>query len=929
MRPLALRLIGFRSYADARVDFSHHTLVVVSGDTGSGKTSLLDGVCFALYGKTPELSGPRELLSLGATHGEVELVFSTSGGSSFWRVVRRFGPQAPEPNNVLERLDEDDRVIDRVTGHAAVNARVVALIGMTFEAFTSAVLLAQGRFAQFIQAQPKDRDNILRQLFGVTGLEAVRTAAIAARDAHEGAAEVLDAERARLGEYGTSARNDAARRLRAAAGRQAQLASLRPLMDLASRARVRVGEATASLRQIRSAVEDLGRQDAWTDVARAYDTAREQLDRSATKRDDAARTLQDAVAARDRLRSAHGGSASELAAIRALADRASTARATLPRTREALLSRRHEVSRRRHELADRRAELEELTRRRDHTRSLIDAHDDVDHATRLAQDAEREVDETREARQRAHDAAREATDTANTADEQMDELRVAHVAAGLRNQLGVGDSCPVCGQAVHTIPPGPKDDLEEIEQLVATLHRRATELAGELAELDVVYRASVHHHEAALDAVEQARIALRSLDPATSPGGREVLERTMRDLDLTRTRAAERIAELSSWVEQETGSLVEADRRLQHDEAELADLLADLGSYADIEDPVASLDAAFRDVEAMEQSVLLASDAVARSTADVRDADARLGSVERERVGPLRQALAIVATRLGLEPPPPDAAPEVLVARAEELARQAEWAAQDAEARIREAATQADEIDARVAEHGRTLGIDPSGDFAATLRAAQHELQRAQEQMADAERAALSGQRLEAQAAAERRQAAVSAQLAQDLQANRFPRFLLQRFHERLARGATQRLLALSNGAYSFAGEDPEPLAVVDHRRGHRRRSAATLSGGERFLASLSLALAMSDIASGTEGRLECLFLDEGFSTLDADSLELAITGVERMADDGRLVVVITHLPGVAERLGSAIYVRKDPGGASRVIDLSAPSGNDPTSTAG
>jgi len=141
--------------------------------------------------------------------------------------------------------------------------------------------------------------------------------------------------------------------------------------------------------------------------------------------------------------------------------------------------------------------------------------------------------------------------------------------------------------------------------------------------------------------------------------------------------------------------------------------------------------------------------------------------------------------------------------------------------------------------------------------------------------------------------------------------------------------LSLSNGAYSFAGEDPEPLAVVDHRRGHRLRSAATLSGGERFLASLSLALAMSDIASGTEGRLECLFLDEGFSTLDADSLELAITGVERMADDGRLVVVITHLPGVAERLGSAIYVRKDPGGASRVIDLAAPSGTNLSSTTG
>lgn len=919
MRPLTLRLIGFRSYADARVDFSHHSLVVVSGDTGSGKTSLLDGVCFALYGKTPELGGARELLSLGAAHGEVELGFSTGGGSSFWRVTRRFGPQAPEPTNVLERLDEDGRTIDRVTGHAPVNARIVALIGMTFEAFTSAVLLAQGRFAQFIQAQPKDRDNILRQLFGVTGLETVRTAAIAARDAHEGAAEVLDAERARLGDHGTGARNDAALRLRAASARQAGLSALRPLMDLAARARGRVGEATASLVQIRRAGDELGRRDHWAEIAGVHAAAHAEVERTLRRRDDATRTLDDAVDARDRLRSAHGGSASELAAIRALADRAVEGRAALPRTREALLGRRHEVGRRRHELTERQDELAELTRRRDDARALLDAHDDVTSAAAVAQAAEREVDDARAARQRAHEAAREATDTANTADDQMDRLRSAFVAAGLRNRMSVGDSCPVCGQAVHVIPPGPLDDLDEIEARVASLQQRATEATAELTELDVVYRAAVHHHDASLDAVEQARIALRSLDPESGAPDREAIDREIRDIDLTRTRAAERIAELATWIEQETGSLVEADRRLQRDESELAELLASLGAYAEIDDPVTSLDAAFRDVEAMEQSVLLASEAVARCTADVRDAEAAAGRIERERVAPLRQALTIVATRLGLDPPAPDEPPAGLAARAEEMSRQAEWAAQDAQDRIREATAEADEIDVRVGERARVLGVDPAGDFSATLRAAQHDLQRARETMADTERSALTGRRLEAQATAERRQAAVAAQLAQDLQANRFPRFLLSRFHERLARGATQRLLALSNGAYSFAGEEPEPLAVVDHRRGHRRRSAATLSGGERFLASLSLALAMSDIASGTEGRLECLFLDEGFSTLDADSLELAITGVERMADDGRLVVVITHLPGVAERLGSAIYIRKDPGGASRIIDLAAP----------
>jgi exonuclease SbcC len=107
---------------------------------------------------------------------------------------------------------------------------------------------------------------------------------------------------------------------------------------------------------------------------------------------------------------------------------------------------------------------------------------------------------------------------------------------------------------------------------------------------------------------------------------------------------------------------------------------------------------------------------------------------------------------------------------------------------------------------------------------------------------------------------------------------------------------------------------VVDVRRGERVRAAGTLSGGETFLARLALALGLSDVAAESSGRLDCLFLDEGFSTLDADALEQALAGVERLAGDGRLIAVITHLPGVAERLGAAIRVAKDPGGASRVV---------------
>jgi DNA repair protein SbcC/Rad50 len=189
----------------------------------------------------------------------------------------------------------------------------------------------------------------------------------------------------------------------------------------------------------------------------------------------------------------------------------------------------------------------------------------------------------------------------------------------------------------------------------------------------------------------------------------------------------------------------------------------------------------------------------------------------------------------------------------------------------------------------------------------------ARARLAELEGAAAEARRLMADAAEARSRAGVHQQVANDLRANMFPRFLLNRYQERLATGASVRLQELTNDAYRFAGTGADALAVVDMRRGERLRRASTLSGGERFLASLALALGLSDIAAESGGRLDCLFLDEGFSTLDADALEQALAGIERLAGDGRLVAVITHLPGVADRLGAAIHIEKDLGGVSRI----------------
>ena len=109
---------------------------------------------------------------------------------------------------------------------------------------------------------------------------------------------------------------------------------------------------------------------------------------------------------------------------------------------------------------------------------------------------------------------------------------------------------------------------------------------------------------------------------------------------------------------------------------------------------------------------------------------------------------------------------------------------------------------------------------------------------------------------------------------------------------------------------EPDQFAVVDRFNGDERRSVKTLSGGETFLASLALALSLSEHLPGLSNRgglvsLESLFLDEGFGSLDAESLDLAVQGLETLAGGHRMIGVISHVPELAERIPDRIEVHK------------------------
>ena len=148
-------------------------------------------------------------------------------------------------------------------------------------------------------------------------------------------------------------------------------------------------------------------------------------------------------------------------------------------------------------------------------------------------------------------------------------------------------------------------------------------------------------------------------------------------------------------------------------------------------------------------------------------------------------------------------------------------------------------------------------------------------------------------------------------------------FFDRILRRANTRLMVMSGGQYELRrrtqpdnnrSQSGLELDVMDYYTGSQR-SVRSLSGGESFKASLSLALGLSDeIQSTAPGiRLDTMFVDEGFGSLDEDSLQQAIRALTSLTEGRRLVGIISHVPQLKERIDKQIVVTKDRTGGSRV----------------
>jgi len=224
-------------------------------------------------------------------------------------------------------------------------------------------------------------------------------------------------------------------------------------------------------------------------------------------------------------------------------------------------------------------------------------------------------------------------------------------------------------------------------------------------------------------------------------------------------------------------------------------------------------------------------------------------------------------------------------------------------------------------------GRDPVPVLRQLLRSAQDDEREANQQIGAAgkhieqiEREIETAKKLREEEKKHRKSALLARDLASLLRVDALPSFIRERALQTLAEDGSRRLEEISGGRYDFA-VDGQDFLICDKWNGGEQRSVKTLSGGETFLASLALALSLAEhlpslAGNGAAGALESLFIDEGFSHLDAETLDTVASALEVLGQDRRrLIGVITHVPALAERMPARIVVHKSQTGSTVTVE--------------
>jgi exonuclease SbcC len=828
MRPLELTVEGFRSYRGrVTFDWRDRRLVGIVGPIGAGKSSILDAVAFALYGKTPGIgSATKSLIHQLCDEAHVALTFEV--GDEVWKAVRA-PKRKGQSGHQLVRLASDDadaEPIETVVQEGQVNERVEALLGMDFHTFCRSVLLAQNRFADFLKASRTERDKVLKGVFGYERLDAAKGAADRRVDREIVALEGLQRERVAIDE--ARARLDEARARAEVAARE-----LRAFDDVAPEI-----ERLVEARRTAEAAEA-------AEVARIADA--ERLTASMPPGEEVDEVVRDATEAADGVERAR-------TALAAAESARATADAELVSVRERLGDRARlrsfEQQVERHDSLAASAEQAAA--------AYADAESALATAVTALEEARAAVSEEVEALAEAGERVVTAEAATAEAREALTGAQHAEMAHELRGQLTAGAPCPVCAQPVTTVP------------------RRGAAPKAVTAATKALGRAEA--------AEQQARSDRDTVATGEANARASLAVAEQRKDDATRA------------VEQAAASARDAEAAL----ASVQDLLAEqLGAG----EPRALIEAREEELAAAEHAAEAAgSEFEAARTA--LDAERERAEHATSRLVDLGGRVATIWGALGASRSTgadPDAIRSAYVDAASELLARHAAAT---EARDDAARRASESVEALTAVLG-TIGLAPGDDFAAA-RSERHGLhQMIAGTIAELEAQVARDGELERTVLETEARLSIARRLADDLRPARFLAFLLEEERAELAELGSGLFETLSDGAYRFAADDS--FDILDLHAADRTRKADSLSGGETFLASLALALALAEMVARGGGRLEAFFLDEGFGSLDPEHLDRAMAGIERLVagDGGRLVVLVSHVAEMREAIDDLIVLNK------------------------
>ncbi|MEU5751042.1 SMC family ATPase [Streptomyces sp. NPDC047829] len=989
MRLHRLDITAFGPFgASQSVDFDELSaagIFLLHGPTGAGKTSVLDAVCYALYGSVPGARQSAQGATLRSDHAavgtrtEVRLELTVAGRRL--EVTRQPPWERPKLRGKGTTVDKAQtwlREYDAGAGawkdlsrsHQEIGEEITQLLGMSREQFCQVVLLPQGDFARFLRADAEARGKLLGRLFDTRRFAEVEKHLAERRRAAE--AQVREGDAALLAD---------AHRMQQAAGDAMELPELAPgepglaeaVLGAAAVARSTARELL-DIAEGRLAATESAQAAAERDLADARDLHRLQL-RSAEARERAARLAERADAHRAAQERMERGRKAEAVAPalelrdgtdsehRRAAAAEARARALLPEALAGAGAAGLAAAARRtaEELGGlesaRRAEqrLAELTEERTRLERQERADEDVLHeaetwlagweATRtglqsrldLAQEAaaraeqlavqrdpaRRRLNAARQRDQFAGDtdeAARRALDSAERAVAarahwlDLKEQRLDGIAAELAAGLTDGAPCAVCGATEHPAPA---------RKVVGHVDREAEEEALAAYQAADDRRAEA---ERRLGTVREA-LAAATAEAGDAPTAR--LAEEAEELERQYARARATASGLHAAQEELRRAGEEREQRVAAQQQAAVRAASRVGNRERLESERLALEEELTRARGTADSVAARVTELERRAERLSEAAeaARVAEDTAQRLKDADARLADAAFRAGFDTPRDAAAALLDDAAHRDLQRRLDaWQSEDsavrallAEADTADAARRPADLPAAeraAADAGRRLREASSARDAAARRCA--ELDRLSTQATASVRRLLPLREEHGRVA---RLATLAAGTSADNERRmRLESYVLAARLEQVAAAATARLARMSSGRYTLVHSDDRTgrgrsglgLHVVDAWTG-RARDTATLSGGETFFASLALALGLADVVTDEAGgvRLDTLFIDEGFGSLDDQTLDEVLDVLDSLRERDRSVGIVSHVADLRRRIHAQLEVVKGRSGSA------------------